>query len=178
MNFFSKIFGSKKEATTTVEQLVEDTLNGIINAGQFDLKFTLDTDAEGNIKIELAGDDEELVTSKDGQILESFQLFLKRVCQHRFPEDNTEITIDCGGFWEESNQALIELAEKLKNVAIDKGRSVYFRALPPKDRKVIHQYLSADERVKSRSVGEGLFKKIKIYPAKEQQQEREDEVQA
>ena len=58
------------------------------------------------------------------------------------------------------------LAEKLKNRAIDQGKSVYLRALPPKDRKIIHQFLANDDRVKSRSVGDGLYKKIKIYPNK------------
>ena len=67
---------------------------------------------------------------------------------------------------EETEAALIERAESLKTIAIEQGRSVYYRALPPKDRKVVHQYLSKDPRVKSRSLGEGLYKKIKIYPAK------------
>ena len=56
--------------------------------------------------------------------------------------------------------------EKLKNVAVEKGKPVYFRALPPRDRKLIHQFLAEDGRVKSRSVGEGVFKKIKIFPIK------------
>jgi spoIIIJ-associated protein len=60
---------------------------------------------------------------------------------------------------------LIELAEKLKGIVIDKGRSVYVRALMPKDRKIVHQYLAGDERVKSKSIGDGLYKKIKIFPA-------------
>ena len=63
-----------------------------------------------------------------------------------------------------THRPAVELAEKLKGIALEKGKSVYFRALPPKDRKVIHQYLAEDGRVKSRSIGEGHFKKIKIYP--------------
>jgi spoIIIJ-associated protein len=51
-------------------------------------------------------------------------------------------------------------------VAVERGKPVYFRALTPKDRKTVHQYLAQDGRVKSRSVGEGLYKKIKIYPNK------------
>ena len=69
----------------------------------------------------------------------------------------------------------MDLADKLKGIALEKGKSVYFRALPPKDRKVIHQYLANDQRVKSRSIGDGLFKKIKIYPVKGQRNDVEDE---
>ena len=99
-------------------------------------------------------------------MIDSVQLFLKRVIQHHFPDDRTDVVIDCNGFIEESSKELVELAEKLKGIALEKGKSVYFRALPPKDRKVIHQYLASDDRVKSRSIGDGLYKKIKIYPAK------------
>jgi spoIIIJ-associated protein len=103
---------------------------------------------------------------KKGQMLDALQLFLKRVAQHNFPEDKTNIVVDCGGYRDESSAALIERAENLKAIAIEQGKSVYYRALPPKDRKIVHQYLAQDPRVKSRSLGEGLYKKIKIYPAK------------
>ena len=61
----------------------------------------------------------------------------------------------------------MDLADRLKGIVLSKSKPVYIRALPPKDRKVIHQYLAEDSRVKSRSVGEGHYKKIKIYPTKE-----------
>jgi spoIIIJ-associated protein len=78
------------------------------------------------------------------------------------------ISFDCNGYREESSKALVDLADKLKEKALEGGRSVYLRALPPKDRKIVHQHLATDERVRSRSVGEGLYKKIKIYPVKEE----------
>lgn len=169
--FLSKIFGSKKKSEGgAVEDLVYDTLGGLIERGGFDLSFelnaTTDDAGETTLTIELSGDDAEMVRDKEGQMIDAFQLLLQRVVQHNFPEDKTKITIDCGGYLEESSQALVDLAEKLKGIALEKGKSVYFRALPPKDRKIIHQYLANDERVKSRSIGDGLYKKIKIYPVK------------
>jgi spoIIIJ-associated protein len=170
--FFSKLFGGKsKSSGGEVETLVRDTLTGIIEKGQFDLSFKVsyekEANAEGILAIEISGSDEELLKDKKGQMLDALQLFLKRAVQHNFPEDKTNITVDCGGYREESAAALIERAENLKTIAIEQGKSVYYRALPPKDRKVVHQYLAQDPRVKSRSLGEGLYKKIKIYPAKE-----------
>ncbi len=174
--FFSKIFGGKKkEASNPIEERIQQTLQELIDKAGFDLDFQIsssqDEQGENQVLIELSGQDEELIKDKDGQMIDSIQLFLKRVLQHNFSDDRTNVVIDCNGFREESQQALVELAEKLKSVALEKGKSVYFRALPPRDRKVIHQYLAGDERVKSRSVGDGLFKKIKIYPAKNASQE-------
>lgn len=172
--FFSRIFGGGKKksaATTEADQVIEETLRGIIDHGGFELDFEMsvaeESSEERSLTIEFTGPDSDLLKEKEGQMIDAIQLFLKRVLQHRFPDDRTNINIDCEGFREESNHALIELAEKLKAVAIERKKAVYMRALPPKDRKVIHQHLAGDERVKSRSIGDGLFKKIKIFPAKE-----------
>lgn len=168
--FFSKLFGGKKKDESSVEGLVNTTVSQLVEKGGFDLKFEVTAskteEGEDQILIELSGSDDGLLKDREGQMIDAIQLFVQRVIQHNFPEDRTKITVDCNGFLNESSQQLIELAEKLKSVAIEKGKPVYFRALPPKDRKVIHQYLSEDSRVKSRSVGDGLFKKIKIFPVK------------
>lgn len=171
MGFFSKLFGGKsKGAGSEAESLVIATIEGIIEKGGFDLSFEVSSAKEDNgesvIAIEFSGADEELLKNNKGQMLDAFQLLVKRVVQHNFPDDKSNITVDCGGYRDENAQALIERAENLKNICIEQGKAVYYRALPPKDRKVVHQYLAQDTRVKSRSLGDGLYKKIKIYPAK------------
>lgn len=164
--FFSKIFGGKK---VDLEAVVEETLTGILEKGGFDLAYNLDIekkDEATEIKIDFSGADEELLKDYKGQLLDAIQLILKRVTQHNFPDVMTNITVDCGGFRNESEAALIERAEHLKTIAIKEGKSVYYRALPPRERKVVHQYLAQDLRIKSRSLGDGLYKKIKIFPVK------------
>lgn len=162
-----KLFGGKKKEKKGPERLVEEILQGVIDWGEFDLSFDVNFDEKGGeITVELFGADDEMLKAKEGQLLDAFQLYLKRVIQHQVPDQRINVSIDSGGFREQANQALIELADKLKGIALSKGKSVYFRALPPKDRKVIHQYLAEDGRVKSRSIGDGHYKKIKIYPVK------------
>ncbi len=166
--FFRKLFGGKKQGSE-LEALVEETLAGVIEKGGFEITFDLKfdkTDNESVLSIDFAGPDEELLKDKKGQLLDSLQLLVKRVIQHNFPDDKTNVLVDAGGFREETEQALIDKAENLKQMALEQGRSVYYRALPPKERKVVHQYLAQDPRVKSRSLGDGLYKKIKIYPVK------------
>lgn len=168
--FFGKIFG-KKEApvSSSPVAIVEDVLGGLIETANLDFGFdvTLEgKDDQQQMLIEIYGDDEELLRAREGQLLDAIQLFLTRVVQHQLKDERIAIHVDNAGFRAQANQELMDLAEKLKNIALDKGKPVYFRALPPRDRKIIHQYLAEDIRVKSRSVGEGLYKKIKIYPSK------------
>ena len=162
---FGKLFGSKKKKDG-IEGLVEEALLAVIDLGKFDLTFDMKKEESGDINVEFHGDDEELLTSKEGQLLDSLQLYVRRVAQHQIPDEHVNINLDCANFREQANAELVALADKLKGIALSKGKAVYFRALPPKDRKVIHQYLAEDGRVKSRSIGDGHFKKIKIYPVK------------
>ncbi len=169
---FGKLFG-KKETTKKSEgpqAVVEGILGELFELARFDLGFEVKTLADGALHVDVFGKDEELLTSKEGQLLDAIQLYVRRAIQHQDPESTLNVNIDCADFREQANEALVQLAEKLKGIALEKGKSVYFRALPPKDRKVIHQYLAEDGRVKSRSIGEGHFKKIKIYPVNEGQQ--------
>jgi spoIIIJ-associated protein len=161
-----KLFGKKKKSDG-VESLIEGLLTQVIELGNWDLAFEISRgEVEGEIAVNFSGGDEELLLAKEGQLLDALQLFVRRAVQHQMEDERGNINLDCANFREQANEALIALAEKLKGIALAKGKSVYFRALPPKDRKVIHQYLAEDGRVKSRSIGDGHFKKIKIYPVK------------
>jgi len=187
--FFSKLFGGgkKKEEVSSAatsaqavaaEALVNEVMSGLIERAHLDLSFKVTGAKNGNteeITVEVSGADESLVTEKEGALLDAFQLFIKRVLQHQLPDVQVNVNFDSNGFREESSKELIDLAEKLKEKCLEQGRSVYLRALPPKDRKIVHQYLASDERVRSRSVGDGLFKKIKIYPVKNANREADTE---
>jgi spoIIIJ-associated protein len=171
--FLGKIFGSKKKKPEGLEGIVEVLLSEVITLSGWDLTMDLFRDDQNDLNVGFSGGDEELLLSKEGQLLDALQLFVRRAVQHQLPDERGNINLDCADFRQQANDALIELAEKLKGIALAKGKSVYFRALPPKDRKVIHQYLAEDGRVKSRSIGDGHFKKIKIYPVKEMDSEME-----
>lgn len=171
--FFNKIFGNKKKDEakgSRPEELIRQLLEGIVEKSGLDLEFSLSSqqnDGTEEIHVQIFGVDENLLIEKEAQLLDSMQLLMKRTVQHQFPDAAVNIFVDCNGWREENNRSLIDLAERFRDRALEQGRSVYLKALPPKDRKVIHQFLANDTRVKSRSVGEGLYKKIKIFPVKE-----------
>lgn len=173
--FLSKLFGKKDApAPTSPLELITEVMEGLLAAGDFDFTFEINQaeNDKSQIYIEIYGEDEALLRERDGQLLDAFQLFFTRVVQHQLRDEKIVINVDNGGFREKANQELTELAEKLKKIALDKGKPVYFRALSPRDRKVIHQYLAEDSRVRSRSVGEGLYKKVKIYPSNNESAEQ------
>jgi len=171
-SFLGKLFGKKEATPNSPFEFVEGVLSHLIEVSGLKLGFEVFEDKENKdqVLVEVFGEDEELLRAREGQLIDAIQLFLTRAAQNQIKEEKVIIHVDNEGYRDQANQELTDLAEKLKNVALEKGKSVYFIALPPRDRKVIHQYLAEDARVKSRSIGEGLYKKIKIFPLKNEQQ--------
>ncbi len=168
--FLGKLFGGKNESTkeNSPASLLADVLETIINIANLELSFDVLVNEEtGGIKIDLYGTDEGLLLNRDGQLLDGLQLYLKRVLQHQLPEDKINLILDCDSYRERSDESLLKLANKLKGIVIQKGKPVYVKALPPGKRKIVHQFLADDDRVKSRSIGDGHFKKVKIFLTKE-----------
>lgn len=177
MGILNSIFGGEKKSSKKVNGLIEETLDGIIERMGIDISYDLEisqgeNESRPTIHVELFGADEKMLIQKDGQLLDALQLLLKRILQHNIESEVYNVTFDSNGFRTNMNEDLVRMAEKLKETVINKGKSVYFRALPPKDRRIVHQYISEDGRVKSRSVGEGLYKKIKIFPVNEESRSR------
>ncbi len=182
MSLLGKLFGKGKGKSQEVETLVGDILQGVIGRAGLDLSFDVQVNREEerikSIEVEMFGTDEELLKQKEGSLLDAFQLYIRRVVQHNYPDESPSVIFDTNGFRAQANQTLIELVEKLRDRALEQGKSVYLRQLPPKDRKVVHQFLADDGRVKSRSIGDGLYKKIKIYPVRKNEARATEEAQS
>jgi spoIIIJ-associated protein len=164
MSLFTKIFGGGS-SKTGAEGILDDVAGSVIKHSGLELSYDIKVSKDGkDMLFDFYGEDEDLIKDKDGAFLNAMQLFLKRVQQNK-SDEKVNIIVDSGTFREDQDQSLIDLAEKLKSVCLKKKKPVYFRAFPPRERKIIHQYLSDDSSIKSKSVGDGLFKKIKIYPA-------------
>ena len=168
MSFIGRLFGggSEKKGYKNPKSLIEQVLNGLIEKGGFELSFDIETLKDQDIeayKVNFYGADEEMIVSKDGMLLEAIQLLVKRALQHHFPEIPVNVMCDSNDYRTRENDNLEAMIDKLKEKVLAQGRPVYVKALPPKERRVVHQFLSRDERVKSRSIGDGHYKKIKIY---------------
>jgi len=166
MSLFTKLFGGGAAKKNGAEGVLDDVVSNVIKHSGLDLSYDIKVSKDGkDMLFDFYGEDEEIIKDKDGVFLNSMQLFLKRVQQNKVEDEKVNIIVDSGSFREDQDQSLIDLAEKLKGVCLKKKKPVYFRAFPPRERKIIHQYLSEDTTIKSKSVGDGLFKKIKIFPA-------------
>ena len=87
---------------------------------------------------------------------------LRKIIGKKYSE-KAIISLDAGDFravrTEELRQLGLELAAEVKK----SGKTGSIPSLNPSERRVVHLALQDDKDVRSRSVGEGLFKKVLIY---------------
>ena len=160
---FKKWFQSKDKSP---KEVVERLLQELLDQAGFSLSFNIES-KKGEIYIDIFGEDERLLTNKDGRLLLALQTYLNRVIQ-RGPvaeEPPTFVRLDSSSYFKQKDQRLLHLAERLKNKALQTGQPVYFKSLPPFQRRKVHQFLSKDKKVETLSVGEGFYKNICITPS-------------
>ncbi len=114
------------------------------------------------------------LVGRDGRTLDSLQYLLRKMTSRSLPE-RTILSLDVGDYRERRADELKERALELANRVREDGKTQAISALNPSERRVVHMALQEDKTIRSRSVGEGLFKKVLIYkPGKKKPYPRKD----
>ncbi len=149
------------ELPETVLKVVEEELSAILSLMGY--PSSLEVTARGNsVLCHVEQQHEDVLTGQDGKTLDSLQYLLRKIIARKVP-GRLRLTVDVGNYRERRLADLkvqaAELAEKVK----EDGKTQVIAALSPSERRVIHMSLQDDKEIRSRSVGDGLFKKILIY---------------
>ncbi len=110
----------------------------------------------------ISGEFEEQLAGPEGKTLDSIQYLVRKMVARKCTE-RLRITINVGDFRERRLEELKERAVDLAGKVKETGKTHVLPALNPSERREIHMILQEDKEVRSRSVGDGLFKKILIY---------------
>ena len=110
----------------------------------------------------ISGEHDEHIVGPEGRTLDSIQYLLRKMVASHLP-DKIMLSLNAGGFRERRADELkiraVELAEQVKA----DGKTQAIPALNPSERRIVHMVLQGDKGVRSRSVGDGVFKKVLIY---------------
>jgi spoIIIJ-associated protein len=77
--------------------------------------------------------------------------------------ERLRLTINVGAFREKRLEELKLKAAELAALVKEDGKTQVLPGLNPSERRIIHMIFQEDKEIRSRSVGDGLFKKILIY---------------
>ena len=149
------------ELSEATMALVRDELTSILELMGCPSTVTVQA-ADGTAHCKVSDEHQEVLTSQDGRVLDSLQYLLRKIVSKKIT-GRIQLTIDVGDFREKRFQELKERAVEYAAQVKENGKTQVISSLNPSERRVVHVALQDDPEIRSRSVGDGLFKKVLIY---------------
>jgi len=130
-------------------------MDTIVHAEQIDGKFALD----------IEGDKSGLLIGRRGKTLDALQYIVNKIVNKAL-DQRAHVVVDSENYRKRRMESLTQLAQKMGDKAKRTKKSVTTNLLNPHDRRIVHLALKEDDRLDTRSRGDGLLKKIVIIPKK------------
>ncbi|OGQ87630.1 MAG: hypothetical protein A2512_12995 [Deltaproteobacteria bacterium RIFOXYD12_FULL_56_24] len=125
-------------------------------------EISIEQDQNNKVHAKITGEFVEILVGTEGQTLDGLQYVLRKIITRKFPQ-KILFSLDAGGFRENRMAELQERALRLAQEVKETGKTRTIPAINPAERRMVHMALQDDTGIRSRSVGEGLFKKVLIY---------------
>lgn len=156
--------GAKVRLTvkSTPKDEVCDFIAGLLERMGLDCDVTVE-DVEGGFLAQVSGKDSAAVIGYRGEVLDAIQ-YLTTIHINKDDASYTRVTIDVEGYRARRTDTLHALALRLADKAVREGKQVELEPMNNQDRKVIHEALADDERVRTESFGDEPNRYVVIIP--------------
>jgi spoIIIJ-associated protein len=119
---------------------------------------------EGGFKVDINGEDLGALIGYHGEGLSALQLFLN-LAVHKKLGEWRRILVDIGGYRQEREQKLYELARRTADRVRFLQTPVTLNPMPSFERRLIHMALGEEEGVETESTGERWERRVVVKPA-------------
>lgn len=123
------------------------------------------------ILVDIRGDDLSLLIGRHGESLSALQ-YLTRLIVGKELGSYLPIVVDVEGYRARRERQLRQLARRMAEQAVERGRTMTLEPMPPAERRIIHLELRDHQRVFTESIGEGESRKVTIVPRRDEDLER------
>jgi spoIIIJ-associated protein len=135
-------------------------------ADAFGAEATVELDRDGTeLEVRVQGNDLGLMVGPGGRTLTAVQDLARVAAQRRLGDHDTHLRIDVAGYRERRRASLESFARKIAAQVRDSGKALAIEPMASPDRKVIHDVLSSEEGVSTRSEGEDPNRRVIVSPA-------------
>jgi spoIIIJ-associated protein len=164
----AKIDNESNEKKTGIGK---DVLQKIVDSITDDAKIEIEERLNETV-FNVVGGNAALLIGKRGKTLEAIQLIVGKVINNK-NEKRSRTLVDIEGYMEKRNSYLKSLAKRLADKCKRFGKPVSIGEMNAHDRRIIHITLKRDKEVSTSSKGEGVLRKIMIFPKKSFRQKKE-----
>lgn len=154
----------KDEPTGDIEKIKDFVLkivSIVSNSEVSDIKY----DKENN-KIDIYGKDLGIAIGKNGKNMEAIEYIVNLVARRKNILDRS-VSIDIKDYKRKKYDIIKNLAIRMAKKAVKEGRKIVLKPMPSYERKIIHDTLSESKEVKTKSKNKEPYRRIIIYPNKE-----------
>lgn len=146
------------------EEKIEKVLSGILK--RLDIGARVEVRKEdGDFQVEvITVEADGLLIGKHGETLHAIEHLLNRIV-HKDPNEPGRVRVDVGGYRERRDEQLREKALQMAEKVKDSGREISTDPLYSPDRRVIHLALTGDPKIRTYTVGDGLYKSVVVAPS-------------
>jgi spoIIIJ-associated protein len=109
----------------------------------------------------IEGDTSGILIGRKGKTLDALEYLINRIINNK-SEKKIRIIIDSENYRQRHIDSLTQLALKMGEKVKKQKKSLSTAPLNPQDRRIIHLTLKNDEKLDTKSRGEGLMKKVVI----------------
>lgn len=118
------------------EKEISEKVAFFVEKMKLDIKYKIKRVKERVYVVEFFGKDNALIIGQKGKTLNSFEYLLNSMIK------NCKIEIDVEKFKEKRNDTLRVLAKRMAEKVSRTGKTVRLNAMPPRERKVIHEVVN------------------------------------
>jgi spoIIIJ-associated protein len=109
-----------------------------------------------------------LIIGKHGQTIDAIQYIMQKIVNKKYP-DHVPVIVDTENYRYRRKASLTQLALRLAEKVKHSGKPATIRPMNAYERRIVHLALQPVQEVTSKSRGTGHFKKMIIFPQKNNQ---------
>lgn len=145
-----------------LEESIRELIDQMLDLLDWDLEVEVHGDDPETMRVELFGEDREILVRNRAEVLEVFQYLTNRI----FGRDLSDrrIVVDCEGFRARKEAELVEVAARVSERVRASGEEEELARMNPYERRIVHMAVAELEGVTTESEGEGVMKRVVIIP--------------
>jgi spoIIIJ-associated protein len=145
-------------------EVIGETVRQMMEHLDWDLEVRVEEIEGETIRVDLAGEDRDLVLCNRAEVLESLQYLLNRMFA-RDHQEGQRILVDCDGYRARKEAELREIALRVSERVRRTGEREELGLMNPYERRIVHLAVAETEGVTTVSAGEGVMKRVIILPS-------------
>ena len=144
-----------------IKEFIIKIVSSVTNSEVSEIKY----DKENN-EIDVFGKDLGIAIGKNGKNMEAIEYIVNLVARRKNILESS-VVIDIKGYRRKKYEIIKNLAIRMAKKAVMEGRKIVLKPMPSYERKIVHDTLSDNKEVKTRSKNKDPYRRIIIYPNKE-----------